>query len=247
MGAIAPGSWLPALPNGTSLGPKPAALHQRYVDLNQQFADAWRVTNATSLFDYAPGTSTATFTLKSWPPESPPCVLPESPPVKPVSLEVAQRACGAVAGKNRKEDCVFDVRVTANTGFAKTYLLSQKIQAGGTGIVVSDDKDPTKPEEPVTFTAIVVRNTTVARRELRGKGVLTGTVQFTLDGSKVGAPVKLDSKGRATWETSRLKVGTHRVAASYIPSQGSVFLASTSLEKLHSVRRCFCESAAVSK
>jgi subtilisin family serine protease len=241
MGAIAPGSWLPALPSGTSLGPKPAALHQRYVDLNQKFADAWRVTDATSLFDYAPGTSTATFTLKSWPPESPPCVLPESTPVKPVNLEVAQLACRAVVGKNRKEDCVFDVRVTGNAGFAKTYLLSEKIQAGSTTTTVTDDQDPTQAGEWVTFTAIVAPSASAGRR------IPTGTVQFTFDGSKVGAPVKLDSKGRATWETSRLKVGIHRVAASYIPSQGSVFLASTSLEKLHSVRRCFCESATVSR
>ena len=61
MGAVPPGSWLPALPNGNSVGPKPASLHQCYVDLYQTFADAWRVTNSTSLFDYAPGTSTSTF------------------------------------------------------------------------------------------------------------------------------------------------------------------------------------------
>src|SRR5262249_44553775 len=81
MGAIAPKGWLPALPDGTSLGPMPAALHERYVDLYQKFADAWRVNDKTSLFDYAPGTSTATFTLRSWPPESPPCVLAETRPV----------------------------------------------------------------------------------------------------------------------------------------------------------------------
>jgi len=241
MGAIAPGSWLPALPNGTSLGPKPAALHQRYVDLNQKFADAWRVTDATSLFDYAPGTSTATFTLKSWPLESPPCVIPESTPVKSASMEVAQRACRAVVGKNRKEDCVFDVRVTGNTGFAKIYLLSDKIQAGSTTTTVTGDQDTTQIGEWVTFTAIVAPSASVTRR------VPTGTVQFTLDGSKAGEPIKLDSKGRATWETSRLKVGTHRVAASYMPSQGSVFLTSTSFEEIHSVRRCSCESVAGDK
>jgi len=238
MGAIAPGSWLPALPNGTSPGPMPAALHDRYVVLNQKFADAWRVTQATSLFDYAPGTSTATFTLQNWPLENPPCVIPESTPVKPVGVAVAQRACRAVVGKNRKEDCVFDVRITGNTGFAKTYLLSQKIQAGSTTTTMTADQDSTQIGEWVTFTAIVAPNASASRR------IPTGTVQFILDGAKVGKPVKLDSKGRATWETSRLKVGTHRVAASYIPSQDSVFLASTSLEKFHFVIRCSCESVA---
>jgi hypothetical protein len=56
MGSLASGSWLPALPDGTSLGPMPATLPQRYSDLYGKFADAWRVTNTTSLFDYAPGT-----------------------------------------------------------------------------------------------------------------------------------------------------------------------------------------------
>jgi hypothetical protein len=235
MGARARGSWLPALADGTSLGPKPAAPHQRYVDLYEKFADSWRVTDKTSLFDYAPDTSTATFTIAGWPPENPPCILPQTTPLKPATLAVAQRACGAVVGRDRKEDCVFDVRVTGNTGFAKTYLLTQKIEAGGTGIVVSDDKDPTTSEEPATFTATVLRNTKVVRRESRDKGVPTGTVQFILDGSKVGAPIKLDSKGQASWKTSSLKPDKHRVAATYVPYKGSVFLPSTSLDELHTV------------
>ena len=38
----------------------PANLHDRYVTLYDKFGAAWRVTNSNSLFDYAPGTSTAT-------------------------------------------------------------------------------------------------------------------------------------------------------------------------------------------
>jgi len=85
----------------------------------------------------------------------------------------------------------------------------------------------------VTFTAIVAPNA------LTNKGIPAGTA---VDGSKVGERVKIDAKGRATWETSRLKVGTHQVAASYIPSDDSVFLASSSLEELHTVKRCPCVS-----
>lgn len=241
MGAIASGSWLPALPNGTSPGPMPAALHDRYVVLNQTFADAWRVSDATSLFDYAPGTSTATFTLKSWPPEGLPCIIPDSTPVKPASLDVAQHACRSVVGKNRKEDCVFDVRVTGNTGFAKTYLESQKIRVGSTTTTVTADENPTQVGEWVAFMVSVALNGSESKR------VPTGTVQFMLDGAKVGARVKLDAKGRATWETSRLKVGTRRVSVSYIPSQGSVFLASSSLDEFHHVTRCSCGSVAGQK
>jgi Bacterial Ig-like domain (group 3) len=241
LGAMARGSWLPALANGVSLGPLPASLHQRYLALYQTFADAWRVTDQTSLFDYAPGTSTATFTLPSWPQENPPCVIPQNPVARPADPHLAQRLCRAVVGKNRKANCVFDVTVTGEPGFAKLYLLSQRIETGSTTTTVSDDVDPSQVGEWVTFTAIVARN------EPRGGGAPTGTVQFYLDGSKVGEPVRLDSQGRATWETSRLKVGRHLVAAGYMPGEHSVFLASSSLEKPHTVRRCYCESGAGGK
>jgi len=235
MGAIAAGSWLPALPGGASTGPMPAALHDRYLVLNRTFADAWRVTAGTSLFDYAPGTSTATFTLQGWPLEQPPCLLPESKPVEPASEEVARRACREVSGKNRREDCVFDVRVTGNTGFAKTYLRSQELQARSTTSTVTADQATTQVGEWVTFTASVVPSASGR------KGVPAGMVQFIVDGTRVGAPIKLDPKGRATWETSRLKAGSHRVVARYLPSPGSAFLASASLETLHPVVRCACE------
>jgi lysyl endopeptidase len=55
-GVIADGSWLPALPDGSSMGPMPASLPARYDALYQTFADAWRVNDADSLFDYAAGT-----------------------------------------------------------------------------------------------------------------------------------------------------------------------------------------------
>ncbi|HEV2199730.1 MAG TPA: hypothetical protein VGR73_07905, partial [Bryobacteraceae bacterium] len=44
-GAIANGSWLPALPSGGSMGPMPATLPARYNALYNKFANAWRVTD----------------------------------------------------------------------------------------------------------------------------------------------------------------------------------------------------------
>lgn len=230
MGAIAPGSWLPALPNGMSLGAMPASLHQRYVDLNLRFADAWRVTKDTSLFDYLPGTSTETFTLKDWPRETPPCLLPDAEPVKPMSAGRAREICHPVAGKVTNRDCIFDVMVTGEPGFAKTYLLSQRIRLGATATTVSGDKDRTKAEEPVTFTAIVTR------AEPAREGAPLGTVQFMVDGDKEGEPVRLDRLGRATLKFSIAKVGEHSVAATYIPRKGSGFLTSTSEDQTHFVR-----------
>lgn len=135
MGAIAPRNWLPALPNGTFLGPKPTDLHQRYVDLYQKFADAWRVPNSSSLFDYAPGTSTETFTDLTWPRENPQsCAFPSDPegpprkpPVKPVKLEVAEQHCRDIVAEDRRANCVQDVMITGEAGFARTYVMAEKI------------------------------------------------------------------------------------------------------------------------
>lgn len=229
MGAVARGSWLPLLPDRTSLGPMPTALHQRYVDLYEKFADAWRVTNETSLFDYPSGASTETYTLRSWPQESPPCVIQDQTPAEPLDLDVAREVCRPIIGKNRNADCVFDVAVTGERGFAKGYLLSQQIELGSTTTTLVDDKDPTAPNAPVTFVARVVRKVST------GKDTPTGVVQFTLDGSNVGEPIELDSNGRASWKTSGLKLGLHRARASYLPSNSSAFLASSSREEEHTI------------
>jgi hypothetical protein len=122
LGTVAPGSWLPALANGTSLGPQPSSSHQRYVDLYQTFADSWRVTDSTSLFDYAPGTSTATFTIAGWPDENGACKLRENRlarPVRPIDPKLAMEICRAVVDKDRNDECVFDVVTTGEAGFAK--------------------------------------------------------------------------------------------------------------------------------
>lgn len=134
MGAIAPNNWLPALPDGTLLGPRPADLHQRYVDLYETFEKAWRVTDATSLFDYAPGMSTASFTIEAWPVEEPKTcdappvmAIPKGPPPKePLGVETARQICGDIRDKNRNLNCVQDVMVTAEPGFAKTYAQTEQ-------------------------------------------------------------------------------------------------------------------------
>jgi hypothetical protein len=233
VGPIAEGSWLPALPGGASMGPMPSTLPERYHALYKKFADAWRVSKKDSLFDYAPGTSTETFTMKDWPPEQPPCVVRGEKPVEPGSQQVAQAACRRVLDANRRADCIFDVMATGNVGFANTYVTTQRILADSTSTSLTDDVDPSQAGEWVSFTAIVVANTAAS-------GVPSGTVQFALDGANVGEPVMVNAKGRATWATSQLKVGTHRVTASYMPGADSSFLPSVSLEKLQTVKRCSC-------
>lgn len=223
MGAVKDG-WLPALPDGTSLGSKPGQndMHQRYVDLNQTFANAWRVTHASSLFDYAPGTSTATFTNTNWPPENGACVVPASPPTKPLPPRTAKRVCRKITDKGRNDNCEFDVEVMGDRGFAKAYLLGQKIEAGATRTTLNDNSDPNRLRDAVTYIATVRRMASI------GEGVPAGTIQFLFDDSKAGKPIKLDSRGQVSWQTSRDFVGDHWVSARYTPARRSVYLASSS-------------------
>jgi hypothetical protein len=127
-GTIPANSWLPALPNGASVGPMPASLHDRYVTLYDKFGAAWRVTNSDSLFDYAPGTSTATFTNTAWPVENAKtCTIPNQKVAQPVSVAVAEEACKSITDAATHANCVFDVRVTGLTSFANTYAVSQRV------------------------------------------------------------------------------------------------------------------------
>lgn len=136
MGAIAPGNWLPALPDGSFLGPRPADLQQRYKDLYLKFGNAWRVRRATTLFDYAPGTSTETFTVEGWPNGESPrsCVLPPRPGIPPVrppaalALEEAEQHCSDIIAEETRANCVQDVMVTGEPGFAQNYMRAEQIE-----------------------------------------------------------------------------------------------------------------------
>jgi len=126
MGSLAERSWLPALPDGSSLGARPTSEADRYKVLYEKFADAWRVTDATSLFDYEPGTNTATFTRSEWPRNHPQsCAIEGQTSAPAATEEIAQQACAKVVGP-RKADCIFDVMVTGNAGFGKTYEVTQR-------------------------------------------------------------------------------------------------------------------------
>lgn len=134
MGVIAPRNWLPAMPDNAWLGPRPPALADRYNQIYVQFADAWRVTNTSTLFDYAPGKSTATYTLKGWPKFRPTdCSLPQGwappfDPQRPIALGDAQKICSGIVDATDRGNCITDVSVTGEAGFAKVYKAGEKIQ-----------------------------------------------------------------------------------------------------------------------
>ncbi len=125
-GHVLAGDWLPRAPDGSSFGPMPGPLATRHVVLNQTFADAWRVTSSTSLFDYAPGTSTANFTDRNWPtPPGQPCrsqLPPVRPPLTKMQPQLALEVCRVVEDETKRAHCVFDVTVTGDREFVRGYL-----------------------------------------------------------------------------------------------------------------------------
>lgn len=142
MGRIAPGSWLPALPDNSSLGARPASENQRYQDLYTTFADAWRVTDATSLFTYAPGQGTATFTRPEWPRNHPnTCDIAGQVSLQPTTPAVAAQACSGVSDARQRANCEFDVAITGQTDFGKAYQASQSFHPNGAGWVHANPED----------------------------------------------------------------------------------------------------------
>lgn len=220
MGAIPAGSWLPALPNGAAFGPRPAGLHERYVELYKTFADAWRVTDETSLFAYAAGTSTETFTDRDWPPGQPPCVVKprfQIPGANPrtvgLDLATAERVSRPVTIDHLHRSCVFDVATTGDEAFVENYLRVQDVVLNTTAVQVVADKGQTRPGEPVIFTAVVSATA-------GGRPTPAGTVTFLVDGVATDRPVRLDDSGRASLKTDGLSAGAHHVQAVYTPGGG---------------------------
>lgn len=217
MGDIPKNSWLPALPNGATLGPKPAGLHERYVTLYQTFANAWRVTDQTSLFVYAPGTSTATFTDTDWPAEQPPCKLKRqfkipgaNPPLVNIPLATAKRICRPVTDPNLNLECVFDVATTGDKSLVNGYLVTQDLRRNGTSVQIVSDKGQVLDRESISFTATVLALG-------RGRPTPTGSVTFVIDDIAAGPPVPLDDRGRAYFKTKNLIAGEHKIRAEYKP------------------------------
>jgi len=226
MGPILPGDWLPMLRNGTRLGPKPASIDQRYSDLYKTFAESWRVTRATSLFDY--GSDTATFCVPAgWPRERSACVSASSPTPTPIALVTAQGLCAGLVDRARRANCVFDLRATGERGFARTYQVTQRIEVASTATVISTEQDSSRFGKPITFAAVVTRKLSRGRPP-------TGSVEFLVDGEKSGFSVPLEG-GRAFWKSPILRPGAHRVTATYTPDRASGLLPSFSAEARHLV------------
>src|SRR5215203_427999 len=235
MGSIPENTWLPTLPSGATVGPMPESLHDRYIVLYKTFADAWRLTDETSLFVYAKGTSTETFTDKDWPAEEPPSILkpqfkiPGFPTPVNIPVAEAEQICQGVTIADLHANCVFDVGTTGDKGFAKAYLLQQDLRLHGSTVQIAGDKESTRPGESLVVTAIVLPMT-------NGRPTPTGSVTFMVEGVAAGPPVKIDEKGRAQHTLDHLDAGEHKIRASYT-SDGGDYHSSTSPNLLHMVEK----------
>lgn len=131
MGTVHPGNWLPSLPDGSQLGPIPKSLSARYKLLYGVFAEAWRVTDSSSLFDYPSGRSTADYTISNWPGGESPngCVPPNEPPLPLPSVDqaTAEARCADITDPIRRALCVGDIMATGDVQFAEGYLAADKI------------------------------------------------------------------------------------------------------------------------
>jgi len=189
MGKIPSGSWLPRLGNGVTLGPKPVALIDRYVELYQMFADSWRVMDGNSMFTYLPGTNTETFTDKDWPTFDKDCKVKPGLGLpgkiqKPIPIKTAQKICVLVTEKDLFNDCVLDVAATGEKSFADGYLLEQKFRfkATSTQVTFIEGEQETKIE----LVALV--------SSLNEKGEFpTGNVTFYINDEPINNPVPVEN------------------------------------------------------
>jgi FtsP/CotA-like multicopper oxidase with cupredoxin domain len=238
MGRIPPQTWLPVLPNGATVGPMPVDLHERYIALYRTFANAWRVTDETSLFVYEPGTSIKTFTDEDWPAEQPPCKLKSefeipgaNPPLVNIELETAERICKPVTPDDLHRGCVFDIATTGDETLVKSYLLAQELRLNGTTVQIVADKTPTQPGESAVFTATVTAMTS-------GRPTPTGSITFLVDDVVAEKPIDLDQWGRAYLKTGSLSTGVRRIRAVYTSSGENDFYHNSSSPSLyHRVER----------
>lgn len=108
---------------------------------------SWRVSAGGSLFDYEPGQSTATFTRDDMP----------GPAPEPTDEQraAAEQACAGVPDKVLRQQCAFDIAVTADDAFAAGYRAVHEVVSVGGGTVAVGDKvgpDRLEPGQEKTFT-----------------------------------------------------------------------------------------------
>ena len=92
-----------------------------------------------------------------------------------------------------------------------SLTITTEVTAVATTTTVTSSDATSTTGDPVTFTASVRAGATP---------VTAGTVQFSSDGTNVGAPVALNGSGTAGLTTSALAEGSHLIRATYSGASG---------------------------
>ncbi len=141
--AVRPGGLgVPPLADGSVL-PGTTDRHERHELIYGRFADSWRVTAATTLFDYPSGRSTADYTVAGYPREEDEVTLDD---LTPEQIEAGQAACGAFSDPLMRDQCIFDVAVTSDASFALQYDLTDVVIVQGVTALDAPDTSPPPPD-----------------------------------------------------------------------------------------------------
>ncbi|MCU1504367.1 MAG: protease 1 precursor [Ilumatobacteraceae bacterium] len=143
LGPVVPGgAGLPALPDGTRLA-RPVNDHERFEQRYVRLAGAWRVEASTSLLDHPNGRTTAGDTTTDFPDEASPSGLAE---LDGGSVAAAMTTCTAITDAVLWGQCVYDVALTADGGFAQLYARAEQLLTQGFG--ANAGRPPTPAPSP---------------------------------------------------------------------------------------------------
>lgn len=113
--------------------------------IDHQLADHWRVTEATSLFTYPPGKTTADFTDRKFP-----------YPGTPANIAEAKKACAdeGITDPALLHNCIIDFAGTNDTLFTILYGYGQAVDTAKTG---HRDAGPATPNRSIHLTGTITK------------------------------------------------------------------------------------------
>jgi hypothetical protein len=157
-----------AYANGTSVGGSPTAQ-----TLDGPYANSWRITQATSLFDYGPGQSTATFTNLSFPSQN----VDASNAPNAATLKQQCEAEG-ITDTYLLQDCIVDASAThSNQSVLSDYAQAQTVMTVQTALAHNLPPFPTTSSGGGT-----------APTQTGTPAPVTGALNTLLDAGVIGDP-----------------------------------------------------------
>ncbi len=118
--------------------------------------------------------------------------------------------------------CTIDANQAAAAGYSAAPTVSQQITVSAIPSTVDLQLDKTSVVTGQSTTATA--DVDIATGSVNAAG---GSVQFAIDGTDVGAPVDIDSDGRAVSPALQASAGLHQVTGTYTPADTTNYVGST--------------------